>query len=116
MWVMDDSRRSWSKWLTIKDVPSIELPLAFWKRDELIMAAANRRIVSYILVTRKLNNLLIHHNEHRAYNQAIVYAVSIVSVKRDNKKLKGIELNRLVLSEMLEKHSQKRRKLYMNQN
>ncbi|TQD82721.1 hypothetical protein C1H46_031756 [Malus baccata] len=99
-----------------QNVPSIEFPLAFWKRDELIMAAANRRIVSNNLVARKLNNLLIHHNENREYNQVIVYPESIVSVKRDNKKLKGIELNTLVLSEMFEKRSQNRRKVYMNQN
>ncbi|TQD82904.1 hypothetical protein C1H46_031568 [Malus baccata] len=86
IWEMDDStdgvKSRWSKKrLTIDSVPSIEIPLVFWKNDELLLTATDGCVVSYNIRTQKLKDLPIHGIENPLYIQAVLYAESLVSVR-----------------------------------
>lgn len=90
----DQVKSPWSaKLLTIESETRIEIPLAFWKSDELYMVATDGRIVSCNICTQKFKYLLIDGIEDNPCTE-VVYVESIVSVKGDNK-LKGTDPNRL---------------------
>ncbi|KAM1201198.1 hypothetical protein FF1_017496 [Malus domestica] len=98
IWEMDDStdgvKSPWSKKrLTIESVPSIEIPLVFWKNDELLLTATDGCVVSFNIRTQKLKDLPIHGIENPLYIQAVLYAESLVSVRGGSQPL-AIDPNR----------------------
>ncbi|XP_062024985.1 F-box protein CPR1-like isoform X1 [Rosa rugosa] len=87
LWLNEDSdflKGSWTKYFTIKPI-EVDIPLVFWKSNEILMVNVDRRIVSYNLDTQTLKCLPIHGAEDPLCIYAINYVNSIISVKRNNK-------------------------------
>ncbi|GMI67541.1 CONSTITUTIVE EXPRESSER OF PR GENES 1, CONSTITUTIVE EXPRESSER OF PR GENES 30 [Hibiscus trionum] len=53
-------RESWTKMLTIGPLTKVEMPLAFWKNDEILMEGSDGLVVSYNLKTQELKGLPIY--------------------------------------------------------
>ncbi|PRQ42313.1 putative F-box domain-containing protein [Rosa chinensis] len=87
LWLNEDSscfKGLWTKYFTIGPV-EVEIPLVFWKSNEILMVNADKHIVSYNLDTQTLKCLPMHGVEDPEYIYAIIYVSSIISVNRDNK-------------------------------
>ncbi|XP_062002254.1 F-box/kelch-repeat protein At3g06240-like [Rosa rugosa] len=84
IWVMDDSsgiKGSWTKHLVIGPI-ECEIPLVFWKSDELLLVISDGRVVSYHLGNKTIKYLPIHGVEDPQYIQAVVCVNSMISVKK----------------------------------
>ncbi|PRQ23256.1 putative F-box domain-containing protein [Rosa chinensis] len=71
----------WTKYVTIGPLEGIEIPLVFWKTDELLVVTNNASAVSYNLCTQTSKYLPINGAEASDI-KAVVYVNSIVSVNR----------------------------------
>ncbi|XVE68221.1 hypothetical protein DITRI_Ditri09bG0051000 [Diplodiscus trichospermus] len=87
--VMEDYgvRESWTKILTIGPLKGVEMPLVFWKNDEIIMGGSDRQEVSYNLRNKELKDLPIY-GVPKSF-ATLVYVNSLVSVKGGNQMLHG---------------------------
>ncbi|KAK8264007.1 hypothetical protein V6Z12_D12G079700 [Gossypium hirsutum] len=80
-------RESWTKILTIGPLTKVEMPLAFWKNDEILMEGSDGLVVSYNLKTQELKDLPIY-GVPKSF-ATLVYINSLVSVKGGNRVLDG---------------------------
>ncbi|KAK9010706.1 hypothetical protein V6N11_043577 [Hibiscus sabdariffa] len=78
-------RESWTKILTIGPLTKVEMPLAFWKNDEILMEGSDGLVVSYNLKTQELKDLPIY-GVPKSF-ATLVYVNSLVSVKGGNQML-----------------------------
>ncbi|KAK8673612.1 hypothetical protein V6N13_111936 [Hibiscus sabdariffa] len=78
-------RKSWTKILTIGPLTKVEMPLAFWKNDEILMEGSDGLVVSYNLKRQELKDLPIY-GVPKSF-ATLVYVNSLVSVKGGNQKL-----------------------------
>ncbi|XP_040365655.1 putative F-box protein At3g21120 isoform X2 [Rosa chinensis] len=92
IWVMGepgDFRGSWTKHLTIGPV-ECDIPLSFWKSDEILVGTADGCVVSYNIDTQTLKYLPIHVAEGPSRTQCLVYVNSIISVKENNSSMRQL--------------------------
>ncbi|TQD93751.1 hypothetical protein C1H46_020650 [Malus baccata] len=80
IWEMNDLEGSWTKQLTIVPIAGFGMPLTFWNSDELVMVAADGRVVSHNFVTKMLKEIPVSGVFLERF-QAFVYVYSLVSVK-----------------------------------
>ncbi|XP_039003925.1 F-box protein CPR1-like [Hibiscus syriacus] len=78
-------RGSWTKIMTIGPLMKVEMPLAFWKNDEILMEGSDGLVVSYNLKTQELKDLPIY-GIPKSF-ATLVYVNSLVSVKGGNQML-----------------------------
>ncbi|KAK9012594.1 hypothetical protein V6N11_040639 [Hibiscus sabdariffa] len=77
-------RESWTKILTIGPLTKVEMPLAFWKNDEILMEGSDGLVVSYNLKRQELKDLPIY-GVPKSF-ATLVYVNSLVSVKGGSQK------------------------------
>ncbi|XP_038994563.1 F-box protein CPR1-like isoform X2 [Hibiscus syriacus] len=75
-------RGSWTKIMTIGPLMKVEMPLAFWRNDEILMEGSDGLVVSYNLKTQELKDLPIY-GVPKSF-ATLVYVNSLVSVKGGN--------------------------------
>ncbi|XP_050384220.1 F-box/kelch-repeat protein At3g06240-like [Argentina anserina] len=92
IWVMDDCDGLKNVWRNLLSIGPVEgdIPLIFWRSDEVLVVTTDGRVVSYNLSTQVHKYFPIYGIEDHQYIQAVVYVNSIISFGGENQ-LKDIQ-------------------------
>lgn len=99
MWVMDassggvEASYTWTKHITIGPLVGIKRPLAFLDNNVLFLETTNHKITSFNIRTRTINDLSIHLENFRN-NRFVIYARTLVSILKRERKNLTVDMNR----------------------